>query len=278
MFASTKMHRALPLLFALIFLIIFLSMITQPSPVQAEASQNWSTPLPIENIDQAVAVTRSIDGTVHVIGVQNGLLATLVYVSLAPGSSSWSIPEPIGTTFTGGGIRSVDTVITSDGRVHVVWDVADLGFRWVQYAVRATNGNWSTPQILSEKTYEAYQVSIVVGSQDQIYVNWWAANAAAGFFTRYQDDNGTWLATQQVDAGSGYPSQQQTLVDADGNIHFFWNDLSGTQTIGGIYHRMLSNANVWQATTKVSDDLFASSAWTQDFRAVIQGSELYVIL
>ncbi len=277
MFVSIRVYRTLSLLSVFIFLVMISSQIKKPSLVQAGTSQNWSPPLEIESIDQAVAVTRSIDQTVHVVGVQNGLSTTLVHVLLAPGASSWSTPEPIGTTNTGGGVRSIDVVTTPDGRVHVVWDVTELNQRRVQYAVRSTSGSWSTPQVLSTMSYDANQVSIIVGSQNKIYVNWWQSGSLPGLFTRYQDVNEMWRSAEQVDSGTGYPSQQETFVDADGNVHFFWNDLSGTPTVGGVYHRMLSDAGVWQSATKVSDDLFASSAWVSGFRAALLGDELYLI-
>ena len=277
MFTSARIKRTITLLLVLMFLVVTLSTTTQPAPVQAGSSSIWSAPVEIENIDTAVAVTRSQDGSVHVIGVQNSLTASIVYTKLTPGASVWSIPESVGTTNTGGGVRNFDVVVTSDGRVHVVWDVAEFNQRWVQYAVRGTSGNWSIPETLSETACDANQVSIVLSSQGKIYVNWWVSVCSAGFFTRYQDENEMWLPAVQVDAGSGYPSQQQTLVDASGNVHYFWNDISGTPTVGGVYHRLLSSAGAWQPATKVSHDLFATSAWTNTFQAAIQGGDVYLV-
>ena len=170
MFTSARIKRTITLLLVLMFLVVTLLTTTQPAPVQAGSSSIWSAPVEIENIDTAVAVTRSQDGSVHVIGVQNSLTASIVYTKLAPGAFGWSIPESVGTTNTGGGVRNFDVVVTSDGRVHVVWDVAEFNQRWVQYAVRGTSGNWSIPETLSETACDANQVSIVLSSQGKIYV------------------------------------------------------------------------------------------------------------
>jgi hypothetical protein len=270
-----RLHYVLFFMTAL--LLFAFVQISNHSDIQASTILTWSNPTQIANIESVVALTHSQDRTVHVIGVQGSFPQMLVYLALSPNALNWSAPEIIGETQSGGGIRSVDVVVTSDGQVHVVWDVAQFGQRHVQYAVRAINGSWSTPGVLSSIDSEARQVSIVANFQDKVHVNWWVSGSSPGFITRYQDGNGVWLPAQQIDNGTGFVMQQQTLVDSAGNFHFFWGDLSGSPQIGGVYHRVLANSGVWQPVTKVSDDLFAPSAWVSAFRAYEKAGELYLV-
>lgn len=148
--------------------------------------------------------------------------------------------------------------VDGEGKAYLVWE-SDVGGT-ERYAVyfSSYDGEWSTPQKISQEPYSEVP-HIAVGIDRKLHVVYQSKTAAGGsiYYRSSSDDGNTWSAAKKL--GDGFWPR----VTADGayQAHVVWN---GNSPGYGIFYRRQTGSGQWGSTQTVSS---GHKEQTADIRA-----------
>jgi len=192
-------------------------------------------------------------------------------------TETWSSLEVVSTE------GSVDSdngklAVDSHGNLHIVWqDYADILGAGIDvdifYRMRSSAGVWSSYTLLSDVSDAlSREISIVIDSEDNIYVAWSDPTDVGDlggidrdiFYNVYDDSSSTWKGmTLVTDDSSGMSVEPHLVADNMDFIHLVWTDNDDIYGAGFdndiFYKKFLSSLTTWSSTQLVSTESTADS-------------------
>lgn len=210
--------------------------------------------------------------------IDSGFDRDIFYMNWDYSTETWSSIEVVSTE---GSLTSENSqlAIDSQGNLHIVWlDYADLlgaGGSDVDvfYRMRTSAGVWSSYALISDVSENNCQeISIVIDSEDNIYVAWSDPTDVGDlggtdrdiFYNVYDDSSSTWKGmTLVTDDSSGVSIEPHLVADNMDFIHLVWTDNDDIYGAGFdydiFYKKFSSSLATWSSTQLVSTESTASS-------------------
>jgi hypothetical protein len=149
--------------------------------------------------------------------------------------------------------------LDSTGTVHLVWAGKGSAPYDILYASKAPGGAWTTPENLSNESYNTVYPSIAIDSQNRIWVAWQASisDNNTQIYVRTKPAGGAWSAVTNV---SNRPNQQNLnpsiVVDSLDVPHLVWRNNAGGSSWEIFYSEYVGGS--WTAVQNVSATSTAS--------------------
>ena len=185
----------------------------------------------------------------------------------------WSTTEVVSTEITNSSARPSLTV-DSEGNIHVVWihgyidmDTFEEYYYIFYKHLDVETSSWTTSEFIStESTGNSDYPSIAVDSAGNVHIAWRDSANYAGsgsdmdiFYKRWNASSSLWTTTEVVSTEStGYSYVPSLAVDAEGNVHITWNDLTNYAGSGIdediFYKHWDASTSLWTTTEVVSTE------------------------
>ncbi len=210
--------------------------------------------------------------------IDSGFDRDIFYMNWDYSTETWSSIEVVSTE---GSLTSENSqlAIDSHGNLHIVWlDYADLlgaGGSDVDvfYRMRTSAGVWSSYALISDVSENNCQeISIVIDSEDNIYVAWSDPTDVGDlggtdsdiFYNVYDDSSSMWKGmTLVTDDSSGVSIEPHLVADNMDFIHLVWTDKTDIYGAGIdydiFYKKFSSSLATWSSTQLVSTESTADS-------------------
>jgi hypothetical protein len=243
---------------AILLLVLWAAVAWLPGStgVAAEGT-GWSARQNISNNSgnsQYPDIAVDSQGTVYVVWQDDTVGGSgLLYSTLSAGDGNWSTPQSIsGTSSISASPR---IAVDQQGSLHVVWQDSIGGEPGIYWAVRSSDGSWSTPQQITGTSANSSAPDVAVDAQGNPHVVWEEELAEGNTDIIYatKSDESDWL-TQNISndhEGSASPS---IAIDDQGNLHVVWQG-DPLQITGGyldiLYTAKPSNGD-WSAPVDIS--------------------------
>lgn len=137
------------------------------------------------------------------------------------GGATWSTPAPVRTA--NDDLRQVTLAFDGSNRAHAVW-------RNGSGLAHAVESQWpSTESTIISTSDIIFDPNLIIGSDGVLHVVWAQTQGTQGLrdtFHAYSTDNGdTWSTpTNLTSNNSQHSSVPVVVVDADNNVHVFWEE------------------------------------------------------
>jgi len=190
------------------------------------------------------------------------------------------VTEVVSTETTSGSYNP-SLAVDNDGNIHIAWqdytnyDGAGTGWDIFYKRWDESSSSWTVTEFIStESTEEPDYPSLAVDSDGNVHVAWQDETdyASAGtdwdiFYKRWDVSTSTWTTTEVVSTestgNSNYPS---LAVDAIGNVHIAWHDITDYGGAGGTFKDIFykywnTSSSSWMMTEVVSTESIAGAAF-----------------
>jgi len=215
----------------------------------------WSAPVNVSQSDidsWKPAMALDAEGNVHVVWYDQTLGSTEgeVYYARWARVSGWSDGERLSTA--GGESSHPVIAVGPGGIVHVVWQERAGGASEIRYACLPHNGAWTPIRNVSNTPGDSVRPLVVVSADGQVHVIWQETRPGRGSDIYYvcQYSSNLWTSPHNVSQSDGDSTSATLLVDAQGNVHVCWQDLSSGHW--GICYASRSSDGEWSSPQDIS--------------------------
>jgi hypothetical protein len=217
------------------------------------------------------------DGVVHLV-YQNNLASDrsqLMYLSRSP-SGTWSIPVSISPDTVSA--RNASVIVDHEGRVHVIFELAEGTTEDIAHLIRDANGAWSSPVFVSPSPGLSRSPVTCVDSFDKLHVVWVDGRNSIQriLHATWTSDTG-WRGPDVL--SSGGPSPQDPTIDSDqlGGIHIFWSDrvISTPDQVWDLFYTRLDAASSTVPPPK--DLVHATSVAVHPYVEALDDGTVYLV-
>jgi hypothetical protein len=145
------------------------------------------------------------------------------------GRDTWD-PYEWAAPHNNAGYTNPGIALDSAGTVHLVWAVGTVpsGYGYtspyeIYYTTKPAGGSWTTPENLSNESYNTVLPSIAIDSQDRLWVAWQASTANGDeIYVRTKAAGGAWEPVVNL-SNNGAKNQNPCLIlDVYGTPHVVW--------------------------------------------------------
>jgi hypothetical protein len=184
---------------------------------------SWTTPTNISGTagdSYASAVEVSYDGTVHVVWEDYTYGAIDILYSMKAVNQPWL--EPVNLSSNSGGSLAAAIAVSTDNRLHVVWEDGTSGTAQILYTTRQGAGPWTPPLNISNNLGWSMRPSVAADPDGNVFVVWSViASGASQIYYSSKTGNGSWAPPTSISEGVTQ-SSTPSLVWSDNTLHVVW--------------------------------------------------------
>lgn len=196
----------------------------------AQPESSWTSPYDISqptdpqtNASQKPRAVLAPDTYLHVTWME-GVMNAATGPAYAKGQgTSWSAWEWAAPHNNPGYVNPV-IALDSHGTIHIAWGGGGGSPYDIYYANKPAGGAWSSPENLSNESYNTVKPSIAIDSQDRLWVAWQASHTDNDeeIYVRSKPYGGSWETAMRVTSRSAADQDPSIVIDASDVPHLAW--------------------------------------------------------